>query len=88
MWKFIKMEFKNKLKQIRTENGLTQEQLSKLTGLSISTIKKYEIGLIEPSPDSILRFCEGLNINPVEFADSIPWIDEFLEMVNAHEIQR
>lgn len=82
------MEFKNKLKQIRTENGLTQEQLSKLTGLSISTIKKYEIGLIEPSPDSILRFCEGLNINPVEFADSIPWIDEFLEMVNAHEIQR
>lgn len=34
----------NKLKTIRLAEGMTQKQLSELTGLSLGTIKNYESG--------------------------------------------
>ncbi|WP_334644901.1 helix-turn-helix transcriptional regulator [Klebsiella aerogenes] len=41
-------ELSEKLKQIRDSEGLSQAKFAELTGISISTIKKYEVGIIEP----------------------------------------
>lgn len=38
------MDFANKLKNLRIENNLTQEELSKESGISIKTISRYELG--------------------------------------------
>ena len=40
---------KRVIKRIRTEKGITQAQLAKLTGLSIATIQGYEQGKFSPS---------------------------------------
>lgn len=41
-------ELSEKLKQIRDAEGLSQAKFAELTGISISTIKKYEVGIMEP----------------------------------------
>ncbi len=43
------MEFKDILKKLRLEKGLTQNDLSKITGLTRSAIGMYELGKREPS---------------------------------------
>lgn len=37
-----------KIKAIREAEGLSQTNFCKITGLSVSTLKKYETGLFEP----------------------------------------
>lgn len=39
---------KNRLKQLRTEKGLTQEELGNQLGLANNTISRYETGSNEP----------------------------------------
>lgn len=47
------MEFKDKLKQLRKEKGLTQSQLAEAIFVSRSTVAKWENGLGLPSPESM-----------------------------------
>lgn len=48
------MEFKDKLKELRTSKGLSQKQLAKSTGLSQSTISIYELGKTEPTASALI----------------------------------
>ena len=43
------MEFKDVLKELRQEKGLSQRELAKLTGLSYSAIGHWETGRNEPT---------------------------------------
>jgi len=47
------MEFKDNLKQLRTERGLTQTQLAEQLFVSRSTVAKWENGLGLPNPESM-----------------------------------
>lgn len=47
------MEFKDNLKQLRTQNGLTQAQLAEKLFVSRSTVAKWENGLGLPNPESM-----------------------------------
>ena len=47
------MEFKDKLKKLRTENGLSQEALADAVHISRSAIAKYENGNGNPSEDTL-----------------------------------
>jgi putative transcriptional regulator len=38
------------IKTIRLENGLTQEKLAHLLGVTVATINRWEMGRHEPSP--------------------------------------
>ena len=38
------MDFAQKLKDLRTEKDLTQEELAKKSGISLKTISRYELG--------------------------------------------
>ncbi|MDY3006814.1 helix-turn-helix transcriptional regulator [Anaerococcus sp. AGMB00486] len=42
------MSFPNKLKKLREDKKLTQEELSKLVGVSLKTISRYEKGESKP----------------------------------------
>ena len=48
------MEFKDKLKELRTSKNLSQMQLSLKTGISQSAIAKWELGKTEPGASAII----------------------------------
>jgi transcriptional regulator with XRE-family HTH domain len=45
--------FGNRLKELRIEKGLTQEELGELVNLTKANISKYESGKLEPNIDTI-----------------------------------
>ncbi len=47
------MEFKDILKDLRTEKGLTQEQLAKDINFSMSIVNKWENGKKNPSVQAL-----------------------------------
>lgn len=59
---YIKLIFGLKLKQVRTERGLSLFGLSKLTGLSKSYLNEIEKGKKYPKPDKISLLSEHLDI--------------------------
>lgn len=55
------MEFKNRLKELRIVNNLSQMQLSLKTGLSQSAIAKWELGKTEPTATAIITLAKFFN---------------------------
>lgn len=53
------------LKQLRNENGLSQEQLAEKIGLSRQSISKWEQGLSTPDVDNFVKLSEMYNV-PIE----------------------
>lgn len=60
---YIKLIFGLKLKQIRTERGLSLFGLSKLSGLSKSYLNEIEKGKKYPKPDKIAALSEHLEVS-------------------------
>jgi transcriptional regulator with XRE-family HTH domain len=56
------MKFNERLKKLREEKGLTQVQLSELTGISARMIQKYESGNARPRLDAAEKIAKALNI--------------------------
>jgi len=46
---------------------MTQEQLSRLSGVSAKTIRKFELGKVKPSEDTILRLRGAFEARRVRF---------------------
>jgi len=68
------VEVKDKIKERRTELGLTLEQVGNYVGVSKSTVKKWESGSISNMRrDKIAKLSEVLRISPVEL---MGWQDE------------
>lgn len=57
------MEFKDILKKLRIEKGLTQNDLSKITGLTRSAIGMYELGKREPSFEVLELLADFFNVD-------------------------
>ena len=66
------MEFKDNLKQLRTEKGLTQAQLAEKLFVSRSTVAKWENGLGLPNPESMAALEEVFGIDAQEIATKEP----------------
>ncbi len=52
----------NRLKKLREEKKLTQEQLGQLVDLSQQTIGHYEVNRAKPDLETIQRFAEIFNV--------------------------
>ena len=52
---------KNRLKQARTEKGLSQAQLAELVGVSRNTISSIETGQFSPTAKLALILCIALD---------------------------
>ena len=66
------MEFKENLKQLRLQNGLTQAQLAEKLFVSRSTVAKWENGLGLPNPESMATLENLFDIFAEELATEEP----------------
>lgn len=60
------MAFSEKLKALRLENGLTQDELGEKLYLSRTSISNYEIGKNEPNIETIIAISDLFNITTDE----------------------
>lgn len=60
------MTFSERLKKIREQKGLTQEQLSQRSGISRRMIQKYESGVARPRFDASEKIALALEISVSE----------------------
>lgn len=66
------MEFKDNLKKLRLQKGLTQAQLAEKLFVSRSTVAKWENGLGLPNPESLATLQKLFDITPQEIATKEP----------------
>ena len=72
----------NKIQSYRKLKGMTQSELSKSSGIYLSTIKKYENGERNPKPDQLRKIAEALGISITVFLDfDINTISDVLSIV-------
>lgn len=55
------LELKNRLKEARTEAGLSQTQLAEMVGVSRNTISSIETGQFSPTAKLALILCTALD---------------------------
>ncbi|MBR4801032.1 MAG: helix-turn-helix transcriptional regulator [Clostridia bacterium] len=55
--------FKENLKQLRKEGGLSQTQLANALNLTVKTISHWETGYTEPSIKQILELAEFFHVS-------------------------
>lgn len=65
-----KIELSNAIKKIRTEKGLSQEDLSEKSELSLRTIQRLENGKSEPRGDTLKRLSNALEL-PANYFNNI-----------------
>ena len=68
-----------RIKQFRNEAQMTQEQLSEKINKSLSTVKKYELGLIEIPRSVLEKIGDALQIDPIFLYSENPVDDKLNE---------
>lgn len=64
------MTIGEKIKYLRKQKGLTQTELSALTGIHQVSITKYEKGKMIPQPDQLQKIVDALDVSPMIFFGS------------------
>lgn len=64
------MTIGEKIKYLRKQKGVTQTDLSALTGIHQVSITKYEKGKMIPQPDQLQKIVEALGVSPMIFFES------------------
>jgi transcriptional regulator with XRE-family HTH domain len=63
--------FGQRLRTLRAERGVSQDQLADKTGIHPTAIGRLERGLREPRLKTILRLANGLNAQPGRLLDHL-----------------
>ena len=58
-----------RIKELRTQKGMSQEFLAEESGLSLRTIQRVENGESNPTGDSLKRLANALQVTPDELID-------------------
>ena len=69
-------DFRENLRKLRTDNSLTQEELSKKLNVSPSTISQYENGIREPGISQLINIAKTFNVS----------VDYLLGLTNIKEL--
>ena len=69
------MAFNDRLKESRTNAGLTQEQLSEKLGIAKSTLSGYESGNREPSIATVAKILDILDVDAKLLVSRWSWKD-------------
>ena len=59
----VDMHFGNRLKELRKESGLTQQQLAARLGISKSVVSYYELQERTPSPEVIVKLSSIFHVS-------------------------
>jgi len=62
-WSVNPVDFGNKLKELRTQAGMTQQQLATLVGVTKSVISFYELRERSPSPDILVKLARIFHVS-------------------------
>ena len=68
--------FVARLKKVRKKLGVTQEELSNKSGLTLSQIARIETIRVNPSLSTIFYICRGLGIQPSELFEDVDILGE------------
>lgn len=68
-----RIAFGLRLRQVRTECGLSQDVLARRTDLHTTAIARFERGAREPRLTTILRLARGLEVPPSALMDDLRW---------------
>lgn len=60
------MNIGEKIKNLRTEKGMTQKELSKLSGIAEITIRKYENHDRQPKVEQVQKLAAALKVTPFD----------------------
>lgn len=69
--KEIMKKFGDRLRQIRKEKNITQEELSYRTEIALSTIARCELGNLNTTLCTLVVLAQGLEISPKEFFEEV-----------------
>ena len=61
-----------RLKALREDRGLTQEQLAQKSGMDVYVIKWVESGILDPGMGRTARLADALGVNPTYLAGFTP----------------
>jgi transcriptional regulator with XRE-family HTH domain len=67
--KALKQRLAMRLKRLREERGLTQEQLAKRSGLSHGYLARLEIGMHDPSLSTLAKLANALKVSVAELVE-------------------
>jgi transcriptional regulator with XRE-family HTH domain len=56
------MDFKDRLKEVRTRKNLSQGKLAELTGVNVMNISRYERGEHKPNTDILTKLANVLDV--------------------------
>jgi len=65
------IDLAKRVKEIRSQRGISQELFAEKSGLSLRTIQRIEKGETEPRGDTLKRLASALNVLPNEIIDQI-----------------
>lgn len=60
---------KLRLRRVREDQAITQEELAAITGMSRSTISRLEAGLQQARISTVRKLAAGLNVEPALLID-------------------
>ena len=63
------MTIAEKIKKLRKDNNMTQEDLAEKLNVSRQTISKWETNVVIPDADNIVSICKLFNITTDELLD-------------------
>lgn len=66
-------ELGRRVKERRTELGLSQMALADVIGLHFTFVSSVERGERNLSLSSLLRLADGLGVNPADLVDGLTW---------------
>jgi transcriptional regulator with XRE-family HTH domain len=63
------MTFAEKLRELRTEKGLSETRLAELSGVPFGTVHEYGLGRRKPSLTAAVKLAKALGADCTVFAD-------------------
>jgi transcriptional regulator with XRE-family HTH domain len=63
------MLFRDELKRLRENLGLTQESLAQRAGMSVGNVRNYEQGIRLPSFPGVVKLAKALGVECTAFVD-------------------
>ena len=70
----MKDDFKERLKEVRKEQGFSQKEVAEMVGVSASCYANYEQGTREPSLSILAKICDALDVSSDYLLGLDDWI--------------
>ena len=74
------MTIGERIREVRKSKNLTQKQLGELSGIAEPTIRRYELGKLNPKRETITKIATALDVHPAVLSDDL-FDSEFLSLL-------